>query len=222
MRTALLVCLTVRLLAAQESQSIQGLVVDPAGGVIAGARVEVFSDQNRCKTTSDSVGKFRCDLPAGRYQTVFTSLGFCPYRRATVKLDPKSEKFVEIRTVPCYALALTVTEEGLRDIPIYNKDLPQYEDQVLEDGSDAVVRYGKKERRGNQIEFSGPFLNLTADALDVSAEKMLCSDPIRICTAFGSVVAELGSSEFRDTELTVDLSKRIVVFSREPSISRTF
>jgi len=117
---------------------------------------------------------------------------------------------------------LTVTEEGLRDIPIYNKDLPQYEDQVLEDGSDAGVRYGKKERRGNQIEFSGPFLNLTADTLDVSAEKLLCSNPIRICTASGSVVAQIGLSEFRDTLLIVDFSKRTVVLSGEPNINRTF
>lgn len=222
MRTALLVCLTVRLVSAQESQSIQGLVVDPAGAVIVGATVEVFSDQNRCKTTSDSVGKFRCDLPAGRYQTVFTSPGFCPYRRATIKLDPRSEKFVVIRTLPCYAIALTVTEEGLRDIPIYNKDLPQYGDQALEDGSDAVVRYGKKENHGTQIEFSGPFLNLTADTLDVSAEKILCSDPIRTCTASGSVVAQIGRSEFRDTQLIVDLSKRTIVLSSEPNINRTF
>ena len=222
MRTALLVCLTVRLVYAQESQSIQGLVVDPAGAVISGATVEVFSDQNRCNTKSDSVGRFRCDLPAGRYEAVFTSLGFCSYRRATIKLDLRSEKFVLIRTVPCYAIALTVTEEGLRDIPIYNKDLPQYEDQTLEDGSNAVVRYGKKERRGNQIEFSGPFLNLTADTLDVSAEKLLCSDPIRTCTASGSVVAQVGRSEFRDTQLIVDLSKRTVVLSGEPNINRTF
>lgn len=222
MRRAILFCLIVSMLAAQESQSIEGLVVDPAGGVIPGAKVEVLNDRNRCTTVSDAVGRFKCNLPAGRYQTVFTSLGFCPYRRATIELEPKSGKFVVVRTVPCYAVALTVTEEGLKDIPIYNKDVPQYEEQALQDNSDAVVRYGEKERRGNQIEFSGPFLNLTADTLDVSAEKILCSDPIRTCTAKDSVVAQIGRSEFRDTEMTVDLSKRTLVLSREPNVNRTF
>jgi hypothetical protein len=132
-----------------------------------------------------------------------------------------SEKYVKLRTVPGPGVVWTATPEGLRSIPV-EVNPSQYEDQIVNDRLDVVVRYGNKERRGPLIEFSGPHLNLTADTLDVSAEKILCSDPIRTCTASGSVVAQLGPSEFQDTLLTVDLSKRTVVLSREPNINRTF
>jgi hypothetical protein len=219
------VCLSsLSLLSAQESQSIQGLVVDPAGGMIPGAKVEVFNDQNRCKTTSDSVGKFRCDLSAGRYKIVLSSEGFFPYRRAAVNLEPASEKFVKVRpAISMGGIALTVGQDGvLRDVPLDPGNPPQYQDQLLDNGLDVVVRYDHEEKRGLQIEFSGLHLNLTAETLDISAEKILCSDPIRTCTASGSVVAQIGRSEFRDTQLIVDLSTRNVVLSGEPNISRTF
>lgn len=135
-----------------------------------------------------------------------------------------SEKVVRLRAaISLGGIALTIGQDGvLRDVPLDPGNPPQYQDQLVDDGLDVVVRYDKKERRGTQIEFSGLHLNLTADTLDVFAERILCSDPIRTCTASGSVVAQIGRSEFRDTKLTVDLSQRTVVFGRELNISRTF
>jgi hypothetical protein len=135
-----------------------------------------------------------------------------------------SEKFVKVRpAISMGGIALTVGQDGvLRDVPLDPGNPPQYQDQLLDNGLDVVVRYDNEEKRGLQIEFSGPHLNLTAETLDISAEKILCSDPIRTCTASGSVVAQIGRSEFRDTRLIVDLSERTVVLSREPSINRTF
>ena len=222
---AFFVCLSsLSVLSAQDSQSILGVVVDPSDAVIPGVRVEVFNDRNRCTTMSDSTGKFRCDLPAARYRIVFSTNGFFPYRRATVNLEPMSDKFVKLRpAISMGGIAWTVGQDGvLRDVLLDPGKPPQYQDHVVDNGLDVVVRYDQEERRGSQIEFSGPHLNLTADTLDVSAEKILCSDPIRTCTVSGSVMAQIGRSEFRDIELTVDLLKRTVVFGLEPTINRTF
>src|SRR5438067_13475197 len=64
------------------SGSIEGVVKDPSGGVVAGATVEIsyaVSGFQR-ETTTGSDGSFKfTNVPFNTYHTMVTALGFAPY-----------------------------------------------------------------------------------------------------------------------------------------------
>ncbi len=66
------------------SGSIDGVVKDPSGGVVAGAKVEVSYPVSgfRRETTTDADGSFKfTNVPFNTYHLVVTSSGFAPYTR---------------------------------------------------------------------------------------------------------------------------------------------
>src|SRR5258708_14447372 len=66
------------------SGSIDGVVKDPSGGVVAGAKVEVSFPVSgfRRETTTDADGSFKfTNVPFNTYHLVVTSSGFAPYTR---------------------------------------------------------------------------------------------------------------------------------------------
>jgi hypothetical protein len=79
-------CLTVIISAtgycfAQATGNIKGNVVDPNGGLVAGATVEAVSNQTgekRTTTTSDSGSYNITNLPVGIYTVTATQTGFGP------------------------------------------------------------------------------------------------------------------------------------------------
>src|SRR5438094_7659182 len=64
------------------SGSIEGVVKDPSGGVVAGATVEISYAVSGCQreTTTGSDGSFKfTNVPFNTYHTMVTALGFAPY-----------------------------------------------------------------------------------------------------------------------------------------------
>ena len=58
---------------------LSGVVTDPSGAIIPGARIQLFSSANQMvdATTTDNQGRYEFhDLPAGNYRVEFTSNGF--------------------------------------------------------------------------------------------------------------------------------------------------
>jgi hypothetical protein len=183
---------------AQERQGVvRGIVLDPHDAVVVGARVEVIAGEHRCATASNGRGEFRCELPPGKYSILASDFSIRPYRRATFNLEVSKEVFVKLRTVPGSAIALTVGPDGVRDVLLDPVGPVRYEESAI-DGFDVLVRYGASESQDSVITFHGPYLMLSTGALAVYADHISCSEPIRTCTATGSVRAELGIEELHD------------------------
>ncbi|MGH9793508.1 MAG: carboxypeptidase regulatory-like domain-containing protein [Candidatus Acidiferrales bacterium] len=61
----------------QIKSTLQGIIRDPAGGVVAGATVTIYSPERVWQTDSDAEGRFGfADLPAGRFTLEAESPGF--------------------------------------------------------------------------------------------------------------------------------------------------
>lgn len=200
---------------------IHGTVVDPSDAVIVGARVEVSSGEQKCETTSNAEGKFNCQLPPGRYRIIATDPRFFPYRRATVNLEVLAHASLKLRTVPGPTRGISVPHSG--DDILGDATSPvSYQEQAIQGNADVVVRYHGSEEKEGKIIFRGPYLMLTVDTLAVYADEMTCSNPIRSCTARGSVIAEVGAERLEGTVLDLDLSTRKFVLTRDANVVRAF
>ena len=64
------------------AQGITGTVRDQTGGVLPGVTVEAHATGSPTKeTTTDAAGIYRLDVPAGRYELIFSLVNFAPVRR---------------------------------------------------------------------------------------------------------------------------------------------
>ena len=63
---------------------------------------------------------------------------------------------------------------------------------------------------------------LTIHALAIYTDEMTCTNPIRTCTAKGSVVAELGEEQIEGRSVELDLSSRRLVLTRNAEVVKTF
>jgi hypothetical protein len=205
-------------LVAQDSPGfIHGTVTDIHGYVIPEARVEVSSPDHECRTASNAEGRFNCELPPGVYDIIATGRSFLQYRRASVTLQAKAHVFLKLRTVPAPLAIFSVPPATQAPSG------PKIDYRTQKVGSaDVLVRYGSLTENGGQITFRGPYLMLTMDTLAVYADELSCSDPIRTCTAKGSVIAELGQEQLDGAALDLDLSSRKLVLTRDANVVRTF
>lgn len=219
MRNLVIIALCVPLLSSAQTRAalIRGVVLDPSEAVIVGARVQVFSEADRCETTSDEQGKFICRLPPGNYAIRAASSSFFPYRRASITLNAGANIFVSIRTVPGPTRGIDVkggvVEPGT---PV------SHDGTVLADGTDVVVRFHEVEKKDGRSTFTGPYLMLSAGRLAMYADKLICTEHLDTCTASGSVLVELGEEQITGTELEIDLKTRKLLLRREPTVVRAF
>jgi hypothetical protein len=210
-----------RLPAQERSGFIHGTVVGQSGAVIADARVEVASAEHKCETKSNPEGKFNCQLPPGRYRVTAVGYGFFPYRRATVNLEAPVHTFVTLRTVPGPARGTAVLES--RDDIVGDRTSPvEYWEQVVNGDTDVVVRYHGAEMKEDRIAFRGPYLMLTMGTLAIYADEITCSNPIRTCTAKGSVMAEIGQERLEGATVDLDLPTRKLVLARDAVVVKAF
>src|SRR5215831_11156451 len=75
------VALTILLfLFTSQLQTLNGTVLDSAGGAVAGARVEITGPGSPRAASTNEAGAFSIDaIPAGRYSIRITANGFAPY-----------------------------------------------------------------------------------------------------------------------------------------------
>lgn len=214
--------LTAAALSAQQPVAfLDGTVEDLHGAVIPNAAVEVSSAENRCLTRSNERGEFHCQLPPGRYRIAASSRAFFPYRRATINLNASDRAFLRVRTVPGPAIALWLIE-GVGAVDVELDTNPVIHEEAFVGGDDVLIRFASVVRNGVSLKYAGPYLSLTMDRLTVHADEIFCTDPIRKCTAAGSVAVELGEAQITDTSVEIDLVDRKLVFRRDPSAVKTF
>jgi hypothetical protein len=128
------------------SGSIEGVVKDPSGGVVAGATVEIaygVSGFER-KTSTGSDGSFRfTNVPFNTYHTVVTAAGFGPY---TQDIDVRSSVPVTVQIslkVGSEASSITVEATGndlVENDPSFHTDVDRglFEKLPLESQSSSV------------------------------------------------------------------------------------
>jgi len=213
--------LAIVLPAQERGGFIHGTIVDPFGAVIVDARVEVASAEHKCETKSNVEGKFNCQLPPGRYRVTAIDPRFFSYRRATVILEASVHTFITVRTVPGPTRGASVPES--KDDIVGDRASPvDYLEQAVNGDSDVAVRYHGAEMREERIIFRGPYLMLTMDAFAIYSDEMTCSNPIRTCTAKGSVIAEIGQERLEGATVDVDLLTRKLVLGPDARVVRAF
>ena len=98
---ALALLLLAPLMAAAQSKTITGAVVDETNEPVIGAVVKV--SETTLGTTTDIDGKYSIDLPEGRNQLEFSFLGYetqivvvTDNRVVNIKLEPKAQLMTEV------------------------------------------------------------------------------------------------------------------------------
>jgi outer membrane receptor protein involved in Fe transport len=94
------------------AQGVTGTVRDQTGGVLPGVTVEAHDRAGGAReTATDATGTYHLDLPAGRYELIFSLVNFAPVRRAieVVASPPRS-----VDVVLRFVLSADVTVTGKR------------------------------------------------------------------------------------------------------------
>ena len=81
----------------QQLGFIHGMVTDANQRVIPGIQIEMTSGATRCTVTSESEGKFTCQLKPGRYEVKASGANIITYRRAMIDILQAEHKFLNIR-----------------------------------------------------------------------------------------------------------------------------
>jgi Carboxypeptidase regulatory-like domain len=193
---------------------IHGTIVDPSGAVIPNTEARVYSATHSCNTRTGGDGQFHCKLPPDTYTVLTSGSFFVPYRRAAVTLRSGAQLHLKLAPV------LRTTPVGI-DFPVegakFSDPVILYEIRAVQ-GTEIVVQHMQAVTRQNRIEFSGPHLALTADALSVLADSLSCVPSFDSCTGSGHVVVELGEEPARGSSVDIDFVAGKLVLTREPKI----
>jgi hypothetical protein len=93
--------------------TVTGTVRDQTSGVLAGVSVEAHGPAGATKeTATDAAGMYRLDLPAGRYEVVFSLVNFAPVRRSIDVSGSGAPPSVDV--VLRFVLSADVTVTGKR------------------------------------------------------------------------------------------------------------
>jgi Leucine-rich repeat (LRR) protein len=100
----------------QVAPAVGGDVTDPAGGVIARAKVTATSGAVTVETSTDEAGSYRMSLPPGTYRLLFSSQGFKDSTVENVTVTADASLSINI-TLQVGAVAETVEVSGEAEAP---------------------------------------------------------------------------------------------------------
>lgn len=138
---------------------LQGSILDESGAAVPDVKI-VVSDQlsGTAKSLhSDTIGRFKIDLPEGNYDVFVEKLGLCPDSRKGLGLRPRHELIVNFRLPVCgfrsgiTSDVSTGRTEGFSDVVF-----PYRVKSFISNGSqNAVIYYGESVRENGHLVFSG-------------------------------------------------------------------
>lgn len=191
---------------------LHGAVLDMRGAAIPGIQIRVLSgNREACVTRSDADGKFTCEMAPGRYRITAYGVNILPYRRSSVTMDPEVHRWVVVRPV-----FVAPSDTNARDPAL------QYVEDQLTPVHDVLVRFDSSAQDSDRTIYSGEHLMLSFDTLTVYSRQISCSQPIRLCSAAGDVIVEIGNEQLTGTSAEIDFTTRRLTVTRQPTITKGF
>lgn len=156
-----------------QSYGLEGLVSDSIGGGKLGrARVVVQGNGTRFEVLTGVEGSYRIDVPSGNYKIAVTKPGFCPARRATIRVSSTSDAIFNFALVPCPIVNRLIIKDGK-----YLGETDGYEPPFRYDAFsnappfsgtlDLLVRFGERKENEDTITYSGSMVSYLVDVGDV-------------------------------------------------------
>jgi hypothetical protein len=197
---AMLVLLMLSVQAFAQNSAITGLITDPSGGVIQGAKVTATNEGTNAKqeVTTSNAGVYNLNLQSGKYTISVDAQNFATQSRREVDLSSGSQLRINFQMqVKEQSVVLDVNvqnenlilESGSTGATVLTEDqiskLPLYNNNVL----DLVKLMGGVEYAASQIfsSDSNTISGLTADKINVTKDGISASE-IRWPTGFNTPV----------------------------------
>lgn len=193
--------------AMQPTAWLHGRVLDPNHAVMPGLAVTVTGEGQKCTTLSDVRGEFHCKLNPGPVTIGVESFNTEPYQRGPVQLSTGRATFVFVRAVPH---------------PIAPTDAKPTNDAVQIGNTRIVIRAERMERRRDTVTYSGRYVMLMHDNLNVCGERIVCSAKGRKCVVTGRVILDLGWDTLEGDRAEIDVIDRTVSLERAPKVNRIY
>jgi Ca-activated chloride channel homolog len=210
------------------ASAITGIVTDPSGGVIRGAKVTASSEGTNAKqeVTTSNAGVYNLNLRPGKYTISVEAQSFATQSRREVELVASSQLRLNFpMQVKEQSVVLDVNvqnenlilESGSRGAMVLTEDqiskLPLYNNNVL----DLVKLMGGVEYAANQIFSSdqNTISGITADKINVTKDGISASE-IRWPTGFNTPVnlSPEAVGEFKTVMQPVDVASAAAVPAR--------
>ena len=147
---------------------LHGTVRNGSGGIVPSTHVEVASATARCAATSDSQGRFNCELPEGVYLLKAVGVNHIEYRRAPIRVLPSKHKFIVIQPV-----WVAPSDQDLIKDPVL-----RYESLPTDASMSVLVQFESKQSEIGAEVFRGEHLMLSYDDLTVYAKEIRCLNPV--------------------------------------------
>jgi hypothetical protein len=184
---AMLVLLICSVQSFAQTSAITGLVTDPSGAMIAGAKVTAINENTNTKqeTITGSAGAYNLNIPSGRYTIQVEAANFATQKRNEVELQGSSQLRLNFKmqtqaTLPDINIRKEnlILESGSSSATALSGDtiskLPLYNNNVL----DFVKLMGGVEYAANQTysSDSNTISGITADKINVTKDGVSASE----------------------------------------------
>ena len=183
----------------EQTGHLRGVIADPTGAVVAGAKVLFKSAVANDSVTTAANGTYEAQLPVGTYEIEVRKPGLC-YRRATFRLPASVALTINAVVTPCIVADVVTFENGrgterdeirpaykAESVPIPNSSAPPLE---------LLITYAGAEEDADITVYTGngaPGVVVTYDNFTVYARKIRFDRRALRIYAEGSVVVEDGT-----------------------------
>lgn len=199
-----------------ENGTVRGAVFDPNEALIPKAKFVIEGRDFRREVSSNDVGEFEAEVPAGIYRITSEQGLYYPLRRAPFRVAPNSVTVLNLRpALRVTSIALVVTDAGARDRVTYNRP-PKYEtfQPTSDSGSfDLVVQFQKRSVKGNSVNYRNAWLSY--DSLLIHADFLYLEKSTFRISAQGNVTVEDNGRSVRGAKLNMVFRNGIAQWSMD-------
>lgn len=218
-----------------------GTVTDMNDARVPQAKVIIDGAGTTLTVSTEEDGTYQSELPPGTYRIRVESLGFCPVRRASFRMQPSTTTLLNFTLIACPLANQLAIKDGQ-----YKGEVTRYLDPFKEESVPIVstseaplellIRYGERREGANFVEYKGAAVSydeyapnpagsvrrrkyqgvtVTYNTLTIYADKVRLDPKNLRLEAYGNVVVEDGSRCVRGKRAVVDLK------TSEPDIELT-
>jgi carboxypeptidase family protein len=200
-----------------QNGKVRGSVFDPNEALIPKAKFIIEGRDFRREVSSNDVGEFEAEVPAGIYRITSEQGAYYPLKRASFRVAPDSVTVLNIRpALRVTSIALVVTEKGARDRVTYKRP-PKYEVFQPTPGSgslDLVVQFQKRSDKGDVVNFRNA--SLSYDSLFIYADFLYLEKSTFRISAHGNVLVEDNGRSVRGEKLNMVFRNGLAQWSMDP------
>ena len=196
------------------SSRLEGIVVDPTGAIVPGANVSFESAGATYSAATAADGKYKIEVPEGRYEISVRKPGFC-YRRAPFRIASSQSLTINAALSVCAIADVLTIENGVSRAhdelrPVYKEEsiaVPCGAAEKLE----MLIIYGVREEKADTAAYEGnrDFNTVVAtyNNVTVYAQRIRFDRKSSHLYAQGNVLIENGSGRSSGEEVTLSFDR---------------